>query len=332
MINKNTLIEGYKDKKVLVTGCAGFIGSHIVDELLFLGSSVIGIDDFSNGYHRNLEKAKKSPKFKLNICSVSDYNSIKEIFSQESFDFIFHTAALNLLRSLENPIGDCEINALGTIYLLRELAKANASSKFIFSSTGSVYGIPVSTNQDETHQMSPTSQYGASKLAANYFVKFWNEYHGLETISLRYYNVYGPRQSYDSKGGVVGLFISKLLQGKDLYVEGSGNQERCFTYVEDVVRANLLAGLSSSFKGESYNIASDEIITIKSLAEKLNSMFGDKSNLVSKPRRVGDIDIFRPSIDKARIELDYVPAINLNVGLEKTIKWIKHVEEENKSN
>ena len=179
--------------------------------------------------------------------------------------------------------------------------------------------------------MSPTSQYGASKLAANYFTEFWNNFYDVRTTSLRYYNVYGPRQSYDSKGGVVGLFISRLLKGNDIYVEGTGNQERCFTYVADVVRANLLAGLSGSGIGKSYNIASDEIITIKELAIKLNNIFDNTSKLVTKPRRVGDIDIFRPSIIRAQEELDYSPRIKLDQGLKETIEWIKNVEEKNKN-
>jgi UDP-glucose 4-epimerase len=191
----------------------------------------------------------------------------------------------------------------------------------VFSSTGSVYGEPEYQPQDERHPLEPVSPYGVSKLAAEKYVLLWHRLFSVKTIALRYHSVYGPRQNYGPNGGVVSIFAHRVLNGLAPVIEGAGDEERCFTYVEDVVRANLLAAQTEAAWGGVYNIGTTEIITIRGLADLVLKLCKSTLQPTSAPRRVGNVAVFRPDISKADRYLGYRPTVPLMTGLRRTIDW-----------
>lgn len=314
-------LNNYYRKRVLITGGAGFIGSHLAEALVGLGAEVTVLDDFSNGKEENLAAIRE--EILLISGSVTDRASVKKLFSGVGFDFVFHLAAINLLRSLENPGLDLQINTLGTIHLL-EAAKDSGVGRLIYSSTGSVYGEPKYQPQDEGHPLQPVSPYGISKLAAEKYVLHWNSQYRYPTIALRYYNVYGPRQAYDPKGGVIGIFLDRVLRGLPPVIEGSGEQERCFTFVDDVVKANLLAGAApDAALGQAYNIGTTEITTVAELAEIVLQSCASSLRPQFTAARTGDVRSFRPKIELAQNVLKYSPGVPFAVGIKKTKEWLE---------
>lgn len=315
-----------KDQKVLVTGGAGFVGSHLAQRLLETGCFVMVVDDLSNGSRQNMAEVLEHPRFKFVEGSVADAGLVSSLISTGEFAVVFHLAALNLLRSVENPSNDLRVNVLGTLSLLQAIQAQNEQgirkTVMVYSSTGSVYGEPDYNPQDEGHPLQPVSPYGISKLAAEKYVLLWHKVFGVPGIALRYYNVYGPRQSRDPKGGVVGIFLSRLMQGLPTVIEGDGHQERCFTFVDDVVRANILAATQEEAWGGVYNIGTSEITTINQLSELASRLC--KSELkpqYTKPR-IGDVRSFQPTLTLAEKHLGYRPKVKLAEGLVKTRDWI----------
>lgn len=306
-------------RKVLVTGGAGFIGSHLVDELVKLGCHITVLDDFSNGLEENLADACASGDVRIVRGTVEDYSLVQSLVGES--EVIFHQAALNLLRSVESPVHDLLVNATGTLNMLTSMKEADKECVMVFASTGSVYGEPQYSPQDEDHPLRPVSPYGVSKLVAEQYVLLWHHLFGVKTVALRYYNVYGPRQNYGPKGGVVSIFIDHVMHGQPPIIEGTGNQERCFTFVEDVVRANLLAATTEAAWGRVYNIGTTETTTIRALADIVLKIGKSKLQPLFAPPRVGDIDMFRPDISRARKYLGYSPTVKIRDGLQKTIDW-----------
>ncbi len=309
------------NKHCLVTGGAGFIGSHLTDKLIELKNNVIVLDDFSNGYLKNLERSEKSKNLKIIKGSVINRKLVEELIVNKGCDYIFHLAAGNLLTSLENPKKDISTTILGMLNILESIKKMKKRPKLIFSSTGSVYGEPKYQPQDENHPLEPVSPYGISKLAAEKYVLLWNKLYGLNTTSLRYYNVYGPRQNSKEKGGVIPIFITRVAQNFPPIIEGTGKQERCFTYVDDVVRANILAAISNKSRGEIFNIGTTEITSVNKLANLILKEFNSNLKPNYTKRRTGDIDEFRPNIKKAERYLKYIPRWHLDKGLKITTSW-----------
>jgi len=248
---------------------------------------------------------------------------VENLFIKYSFDYIFHLAALNLVRSVENPLADLDTNIKGTLIILELIMKYNQDIVLVFSSSGSVYGEPIRIPQYEDHPLNPNSPYGISKLAAENYVTLYNKLHGLKTVSLRYYNVYGPRQNAGHGGGVISIFITNSLKDINLIIEGDGEQERCFTYVKDVVRANILASMSPNAFGMNFNIASKNNTTIKELANKISNI-NNKVKIISAPERVGDIKKFNPSITRAKEELGYIPKVKFEDGLLETYNFFEN--------
>ena len=254
----NELIElkfSEQYKTALVTGAAGFIGSHIVDKLLQMGVKVIAVDNLSAGSMMNIPH-KKNNHFTFYDYDISKKIMMYDIFKNHKIDIIFNNAASKKNICLLNPARDLEVNTLGTLNLL-ELSVEFSVIKFIHASSGSVYGEAKVMPQTEEHPIDPVSYYGVSKLAGERYVKVFNHLHGLNTTILRYFHVYGPRQ--DSKmdtGGVISIFIHRALQNEPIFIHGDGSQERSFTYVKDVVDANIIVAESNESYGEFYNVAS----------------------------------------------------------------------------
>jgi len=288
--------------KALVTGAAGFIGSHIADALVAEGHEVYGIDDLSAGYRKNL-----SSKVKFFEADVSDSGQMEWFFQGHRFDVIFHNAASKKTVCLSDPSRDLSVNAGGTLLLLKHALKQDA--RFIHASTGSVYGEAITYPQGEKHPLNPTSYYGVSKLAGEKYVQMYHEQFGLKTTILRYFHVYGSRQEDNEFGGVVAIFKRAIDAHHPITIFGDGTQQRSFTHVGDVVDANLRAATLDTAIGKIYNCASGINYTIKALADLL----GAKS-ILYKDWTIGDIRMF--DVDNRAIVRDLgLDFKSLEVGL-----------------
>ena len=279
----------FKDKKVLVTGGAGFIGSHICEELLPLGARVYCLDDFSAGKRSNISFMKAHSNFHIAAKDICDDDSdMEELF--KGTDIVFNNAASKKNICLANPQRDLEVNAGGTLNLLNYALKYKVK-KFVHASTGSVYGEPIIFPQDETHPLKPVSYYGVSKLAGERYVDVFHKLYQLDTTILRYFHVYGPRQESNAFGGVVSIFFKRIIEGKNPVIFGHGNQIRSFTWVKDLVKVNLLSAMSEKANGEIYNAASGIKVSINDLANNMLELLekGKELKVVYDAPLVGDI-------------------------------------------
>ena len=286
-----------KNKKVLVTGGAGFVGSHLCEELVNLGSNVISADNYSAGKKENIKFLQKYNNFQAVNMDVTQKDGWDDIFTD--LDIIFHNAASKKNICLMDPQKDLEVNAGGTLNLLL-LASKFRVDKFVHASTGSVYGEPEIFPSGETHPLNPVSYYGVSKLAGERYVAAFNRLYGMNTTILRYFHVYGTRQESNEFGGVVSIFLRKILENKSIEIFGDGQQVRSFTYVKDLVKANLLAAVTPEASGEVFNAASGISISINELATGLKKLTkSDVSIIYGKPL-VGDITNFDISNEKIK--------------------------------
>lgn len=303
MTTNNEKTKFFGGKKVIVTGGAGFIGSHICEELLALGAVVYCLDDFSAGKRSNVAFMTDNPKFHVvakDVCD--DDHEMGGLF--EGAQIVFHNAASKKNVCLLNPKRDLDVNAGGTLNLLQYARKSNVQ-KFIHASTGSVYGEPKVFPTDENHAFEPVSYYGVSKLAGERYVDVFHKLYGLNTTILRYFHVYGPRQESNEFGGVVSIFLRRILEGADPIVFGDGHQVRSFTWVKDLVAANLSAAMSNKSNGEAYNAASGIKVSILDLATKMLEILDKERRLkvaFGEPL-VGDIMNFEVDNRKIRDHL-----------------------------
>jgi UDP-glucose 4-epimerase len=308
-------------KKALVTGGAGFIGSHIVEELVTKGIETISVDNYFAGKEENLEHLKGYPNFHEVRCDVLDLDELETLFP--GVDVVFHQAASKKTICLNNPRLDLDINAKGTFNLL-ELSVKHGVKKFVHASTGSVYGEAEYMPQDESHPLNPTSYYGVSKLAGEKYVRAFHHLYGLDVAILRYFHVYGPRQESSDVGGVVSIFTRRIMEGKPIYIYGDGTQQRSFTYVKDVVKANLLAAMSGNTNGNVYNCASGIKVTIEELYRYVCEILGKPDHPVEfRDWMPGDIKVF--DIDNSRIKADLGIEFvtDFKAGLNLTVNWAK---------
>ena len=277
------IVDNQDNMRALVTGCAGFIGSHLCDRLLKMEHEVIGIDDLSAGY---LENVPEGVEFTcVDVCDIN-LSSFGEI------DVVFHLAASKKNICLTDPKRDLDVNGKGTLHLLME-SKKNGVKKFVHSSTGSVYGEV--DYIDENTPCRPVSYYGCSKLAGESYVNMFD----IDSTVLRYFHVYGERQETDSKlGGVVAIFKSQIAKGLSITIHGDGNQERVFTKVGDIVEANIQSWLNPLSKNKVYNCASSKSITINQLAKSLKAI-GKVGITYTEPLE-GDIYKFNVNADKIK--------------------------------
>lgn len=296
-------------RKVLVTGAAGFIGSHICEGLLELGAKVVALDDMSAGRYANVSLFEGNPNYTFLEGSVCDTEEkMHEIF--DGLDTVFHNAASKKNICLHDPQRDLEINAGGALNLLM-LAKEHGIRKFVHASTGSVYGEPSIFPTDETHPFRPVSYYGVSKLAGERYVDTFHQLYDMDTTILRYFHVYGPRQESNEFGGVVSIFMRKIAEGQSPVVFGHGEQVRSFTYVKDLVNVNLRAATTPAAKGQAYNAASGIRVTINDLAHNMLK-FTNRNDISVEygPPLVGDIMNF--DIDNTKVRTDLGIEFNLD--------------------
>jgi len=307
--------------KVLVTGGAGFIGSHLVDRLLAEEFEVTILDDFSTGQMRNIVHCRNFSKFHIVRGDVRDMRLVKEVVAD--VDAVFHEAALvNVPLSIENPLLFNDVNLGGTLNLLKACSDSDVK-RFIFASSAAVYGDSKPARKRENTLCTPISPYAVSKLAAEKYAEIFNKLYGLETVSLRYFNVYGPRQlSGSSYSGVITAFTSRLLSGQPPVIYGDGKQTRDFVHVDDVVSANMLALGSKSAVGEVFAIASGTATSVYELAQRLQQITNmEHLKPVFSERRAGDIKHCSADISKAQKILCFHPKIRLEDGLSSLVKW-----------
>lgn len=281
-------IASFSNKKVIVTGGAGFIGSHLCEELVRLGAMVISIDNYSAGKIENIIHLKDCNNFKELNMDVCQQEGMDDLFADA--DTVFHNAASKKNICLFDPQKDLAINAGGTLNLLN-FAKKHNIRKFVHASTGSVYGEPSIFPTTESHPLRPVSYYGVSKLAGERYVDVFNKLYNLDTTILRYFHVYGPRQESNDFGGVVSIFLRKIIENKDITVFGHGEQVRSFTWVKDLVNANIKAALSPNSKSKVYNAASGISVSINELAENLVKLMAvqNKIRIIHGEPLIGDI-------------------------------------------
>jgi len=300
--------------RVLVTGGAGFLGSHLVDRLIKEGHKVTVVDNLSGGKRENLNP--KAKFYKIDICSLR----ISQILEKEKPEIVYHLAAkINVRKSLENPADDAKTNILGTLNLLKNCKKYKVR-KFIFPSSAGVYGEAKNLPTKENYPLNPIAPYSIGKLAIEKYLSFYQT-RGLPFVALRYSNIYGPRQSGSGEGGAVAVFIDKILKGAKPVVFGNGNQTRDFLYIEDAIEAAILAPKAKS--GSVYNVGINKVITINDLLKLISRILNKKVKPVFKPLRQGEIIHSRIDYSKIKRELKWSPRYGLEKGLKKTIDWFK---------
>ena len=296
-------------KSILVTGGAGFIGSHIVDALVDQ-NDVRVLDSLSTGTHSNLH-----PDARLVEGDIRDGETVDA--AMEGVDIVFHKAAMvSVPASVEQPKTCHDVNGTATLKLL-EAARAN-DSRVVFASSAAIYGHPDGVPISEDAPKRPASPYGLEKLTADYYTRIYTERYGLETVSLRYFNVYGPRQTGGQYSGVISTFLDQARAGEPITVEGDGEQTRDFVHVDDVVQANLRAATTES-TGTSYNIGTGSNITIRELAETVQAVTATNSEIVHTDPRPGDIELSEADISKAQDELGYTPTVTIEDGLSQLV-------------
>jgi len=303
---------------ILVTGGAGFIGSWTVEKLISREYKVVVLDNLAYGSIDNLSKVLDDIVF-IN-GDIRDSGLLDKLFKKYRFYGVIHLAALVSVNEVsQKPYEGYSINVYGTFNLL-EMSRKYDVERFVYASSAAVYGDPLSLPISEDHPLYPKSLYGATKLAGEVLVNSYSINYGLSTISLRYFNVYGPRMKPGPYAGVIYIFIHNVVHNKPLTIYGDGLQTRDFIYVEDVAEANLLA-LESNITG-SYNIGSGNDISIKDLAYKILGLMGRKDlEIVYDKPRIGDIRYSLADISKAAQLLGWKPDTNFEEGLKRTIKY-----------
>jgi UDP-N-acetylglucosamine 4-epimerase len=305
--------------EILVTGGAGFIGSHIVDRLLEEGFKVRVLDNLSTGEKKNLAQHQNKKDFQFIEGDIRNVELANK--AVRGVDAVIHEAALvSVTRSVKNPLLSNEINVTGTLNLLKACVDANIK-RFVLASSCAVYGDTETLPSHEKLAPKPLSPYAVDKLAAENYAKVFRNVYGLETVSLRYFNVYGPRQKYGPYSGVISTFINCLLENKPPTIYGDGEQTRDFVNVKDVVEANMLALIKREAVGEVFNISTGESITVNKLTEILQKIMGKTSlKPVHAEPRPGDIKHSYGDITKARRNLGYEPKVQLEKGLSELAK------------
>lgn len=305
---------------ILVTGGAGFIGSHVVDEYLRLGHRVAIMDNFSTGRRINV-----NPDATLYEVDIRDTAEVQRIFEKERFDVLNHHAAqMDVRRSVDDPVYDASVNILGLLTLLESSVKTGVHRVLFASSGGAIYGEQQYFPADEEHPTRPISPYGVAKLASEQYLFYYQEIYGIESISLRYANIYGPRQNPEGEAGVVAIFTSRLLSGGQPIINGDGKQTRDYVYVGDVVRANVLA---LNCRGSHvFNIGTGIETDVNQLFAYLKAITGSACNEQHGPPKKGEQRRSVLSSAKMTRVLGWQPTVTIDEGLRRTVEYFQMVK------
>ncbi|MFZ5982148.1 MAG: SDR family oxidoreductase [Patescibacteria group bacterium] len=313
-------------KNVLVTGAAGFIGSNLCEELVKRDWNVIGLDNLMAGYRKNIEHLEKEKNFRFIWADIRNYADVEKIIRENKITHVAHQAARGSVpKSVEDPILTNDINIGGTLNVLWAAHK-NGVTKFVSAISSSVYGDTPTLPKVETMPYAPLSPYALTKVAKEMYCEMFWKLYGLKTIGLRYFNVYGRRQDPNGDyAAVIPRWITKALQGGNLPINGDGKQTRDFTYIDDVVSANILALECRNKKafGRGFNIGYSDRNDIKTLAETIIKITRSKAKVVYGPPRKGDIQDSYADITLAKELLGYAPKTSLSQGIQKTLSWYR---------
>jgi UDP-glucose 4-epimerase len=307
-------------ERILVTGGAGFIGSNLCEKLLEEGHYVSSLDNLATGRMENIQSYKDNKNYEFTRGSITDYDLLKKLFSDT--DYVLHQAAIpSVQRSVENPGASHEANVDGTFNVLLA-AKDTGIKKVVYAASSSAYGDTPTLPKREDMTPNPKSPYAVTKLTGEYYCRAFTEVYGLKTIALRYFNVYGPRQNPKSEyAAVIPRFITKILNEESPTIYGDGTQTRDFTYVKDVVSANIKA-MESNASGI-YNIAYGKRISLNELAGKINKYTGKNVKPLYDKPRTGDVKDSLADITQAKEKLGYYPKYDIDIGLQETIEWFR---------
>jgi nucleoside-diphosphate-sugar epimerase len=306
----------------LVTGGAGFIGSNIVDALLKMGEDVRVLDDFSTGREENIASFIND----VNIIrgDIRDADAVDS--AVKGVDYVCHQAALaSVPRSIDNPTASNQVNVQGTLNLL-EAAHRHAVKRFVYASSSSVYGDSEELPKVETMPTNPKSPYAVTKLTGEWYCRVFSQIFGLPTVSLRYFNVFGPRQDPDSQySAVIPIFVKNLIEGTQATIYGDGEQSRDFTFVDNVVSANILGCQSNLTGARVYNVACGDRFTLNHLYARLKELIGATVDAKYGPPRTGDVKHSMAGIERLQTETEYKISVGFEDGLDRTVRWYRDV-------
>ncbi len=312
-MTEDTMSE-LSNQHVLVTGGAGFIGSRLVHRLT-PDIDVVVFDSLTTGTRDRLPESVS-----LVEGDIRDQEALEA--AVRDADVVFHQAALvSVGASVEDPSRSHDINVEGTLNVLEAARRHDA--RVVLASSAAIYGHPERTPVRETHPKQPTSPYGLEKLACDHYARLYHDLYELETVALRYFNVYGPGQTGGQYAGVMNVFLEQALSNDPITVDGDGEQTRDFVFVDDVVEANLLAAQTTAV-GQGYNVATGSSISIRELAELIQEHTDADGDIVHRDPRPGDIEHSEADISRARETLGYEPTVSISEGLERTIEWVEN--------
>lgn len=305
-------------KRVIVTGGAGFIGSHLTERLLHDGHEVTVLDNFSTGRPENLAHLKGNSRLKMHQIDISEFQAVQPLF--QGADWVFHVAALaDIVPSIQQPYTYHKANVEGTISVL-EAARSAGIKRFIYAASSSCYGLPDKYPTPETAPARPMYPYALTKYVAEQYVLHWGEVYKLPCVSLRFFNVYGPRsRTSGTYGAVFGVFLAQKLAGKPFTVVGDGTQTRDFTFVTDIVDAFITAA-KSTLTGKVFNVGSGGTYSVNRLVELL----GNKAGVVNVPKRPGEPDCTLADISRIKAELGWSPQVSLEKGVKILLENIDY--------
>lgn len=308
---------------VLVTGGAGFIGSHLVERLLGEGRTVRVLDSFVEGREANLAfGAKHGDRLEVVRGDVRDLGAVERV--TRGVELIFHQAAMRSVpRSVDDPLGANDNNVTGTLHVL-EAARRAGVRRVVYASSSSVYGDRPELPKREDQPPQPISPYAASKLADELYASVWNRLYGVETVGLRYFNVFGPRQDPTSEyAAVIPRFILAAIDKKPLEVHGTGEQSRDFTYIDNVVEANCLAAKAPDAAGQVFNVGAGSRVSLLDIIARLETLLGRPLERRHMPPRAGDVPHTLADMSKARALMGYAPLVQFDEGLRRTLEFFK---------
>ena len=311
-----------ENKKFIITGGAGFLGSHMCDLLFNSGAKIVCIDNLSNGKLANIKHLKNEKRFKFYKRNVNNLSEIRGVFSKEKPDYVMHYAAMvGVKKTSERPLEVFE--DIEGIKNIAELSRIHKVKKILFTSSSEVYGEPVKLPIAEDDTFNSKWPYGLVKILGEQYFKAYHEKHRIPVTLVRFFNVYGPRQDFGDSGFVVSVFLKRALEKRPLEILGTGEQTRDFVYVEDNVRLSLKAFLNDKVNGRPMNIGSGNSISIRDLANKIKKII-PHAEIVSKPvRRKGEIKYRTPDVSFMKKMLKDEPKVKLAEGLSKTLEFLK---------
>ena len=302
--------------KILVTGGAGFIASHVVDRLIDEGHQVVVVDDLSTGRNANLNPEARF--YKIDICSPE----LASVFKTEKPDYVDHHAAqISVVRALREPVLDAQLNIMGSLNVI-QLSQEHGVKKIIYASTGgAIYGEPEYLPADENHPVNPLTPYGISKHTVEHYLYLYSTIYGLDYTVLRYANVYGPRQDPHGEAGVVAIFTQKMLNGEQPTIFGDGTATRDYVYIGDIVEANILA-LEKGSRGI-YNVANNRETSVNEIFDHLKAESGFPQDVIHGPARAGEVYRIFLTNDKIKAGMRWIPKVDMKEGMRRTVEYYR---------